>query len=74
MKVNIGKNVVNAMYVNVGHVNHSVEREKQNVNVFSNPARFPPSPPVPHLIIRRRPTSEHQESEREFIHIKGCSV
>ena len=25
------KKVVNAMYVNVGHVHHSVEREKQNI-------------------------------------------
>jgi hypothetical protein len=28
------KKVVNAMYGNVGHVHHSVEREKQNVYVF----------------------------------------
>ena len=33
----MGKKVVNAMYVNVGNVNHSVEREKQNVHVFQNP-------------------------------------
>jgi len=32
----MGKKVVNAMYVNVGNVHHSVEREKQNVHVFHN--------------------------------------
>jgi hypothetical protein len=34
-----GKKVVNAMYVNVGHVHHSVKREKQNVHVFWNTGR-----------------------------------
>jgi negative regulator of replication initiation len=29
-----GKKAVNAMYVNVGNVDHSVEREKQNVSRF----------------------------------------
>jgi hypothetical protein len=32
----MGENVVNAMYVNVGNVHHSVECEKQNVDVFYN--------------------------------------
>jgi hypothetical protein len=33
-----GKKVVNAMYVNVGHVHHSVEHEKENVNIFGDTA------------------------------------
>ena len=40
-----GKKVVNAMYVNVGHVHHSVEREKQNVNVFWNTVSASSIPP-----------------------------
>ena len=31
-----GKKVVNSMHVNVGHIHHSVGREKQNVHVFWN--------------------------------------
>jgi hypothetical protein len=32
----MGKKVVNAMYMNVDNVHHSVERENQNVDVFHN--------------------------------------
>ena len=37
----MGKKVVNAMYVNVGNVHHSVEREKQNVKVFQTTGQRP---------------------------------
>jgi hypothetical protein len=49
-----GKKLVHAMYVNVGHINHSVERERQNVHVFWNTVSASSIPPP--IFYKRNPS------------------